>query len=81
MLALHLAAPLVCFALSSHESEHRLQIGERLVPSIVFNGGASPFMTFVLASILRYRLHPPRALLRKASAFQRSPLRVPRAAM
>jgi hypothetical protein len=31
----------------------RRQIGERLVPSIQFNGSASPYMTFVVGSILR----------------------------
>ncbi len=34
--------------------EYCSQIGERLVPTIVFNGSASPCMIFVLASILRW---------------------------
>ena len=41
------------------------QIGERLVPSIVFNGGASPYMIFVLASILRFTAHPCHAHIRQ----------------
>jgi hypothetical protein len=46
-------APVLMCALYSILCDAVHQVGERLIPSIVFNRAASPGMIFVLASILR----------------------------